>query len=212
MPGIRHPLFELRFGIGSPGRIIGGAQINDIRLNGRIRHGQEPVLRRSLHEPDLSPPHAIGIQVDRIDRIRNQDHVGIVKNIRNIATVAFRTVADKDLGSFQRNAEACVILHQRFLQKAVALLRSVTPEGFLHAHFRCRFLHRFHYDRRQGQRHIADSQTNDLLFRMGGRIRRHFMRHLRKQITVLQGGKILIDPCHDVKGSFANKKATKRNG
>jgi hypothetical protein len=47
---------------------------------------------------------------------------------------------------------------------------------------------------------------------MGGRIRRHFMRHLRKQITVLQGGKILIDPRHDVKGSFANKKATKRNG
>ena len=64
------------------------------------------------------------------------------------------------------------------MQKTVTLLRTVAPEGFFYAHLRHSLLHRLYDDRRQGKGYIADSQADDLLFRMRGGKVRDFICHL----------------------------------
>ena len=82
------------------------------------------------------------------------------------------------------------------MEEAIALFRTIAPERFFYAHLRHGLPHRLYDDRCQGKGYVADSQTDDLLFRMcSGKIR-NLIRHLGKQVTILQRSKIFIDPCH----------------
>ena len=66
---IRHPLFQLRDGIRGARRIVGRADIDDIRLDTLIGHGQKAILLGGVRKDDLAPRHDIGVQIDGIDGI-----------------------------------------------------------------------------------------------------------------------------------------------
>src|SRR4029453_10958543 len=85
--------------------------------------------------------HHIGIDIDRIDRIRDCDFVLIAKNIEDIAAIGFRSLRDKNLIIGDLDVAVAIILLSDYrAQKFVALLGTVATEGFALPHFIDRLL------------------------------------------------------------------------
>ena len=183
--GIVHPGLQLFLVVGCPGGVVGGTQIDDVRLHRRIRHGQEIVFRGPVHVQDLPVPHHIGVHIHRVNRIRNQDHIAVIEQVGNVPAVAFGPVADEDFLGFQFHPMAGIVFGNGFVKEFISLFRTVTPEGFLVAHFLYRLGHGFHNGRSQGQRHIPDTHFDQFFVRMGFRKSLDPCSNIRKQIAFL---------------------------
>ena len=65
------------------------------------------------------------------------------------------------------DGERCIVLQDGFDEEVVTLLRTVSTEGLFASHFVHCLMHGFNTDRRQGARDITDTQTDNILFRVG---------------------------------------------
>ena len=185
LQSVVHPFLQLFLVVGSPGGVVGGTQIDDVRLHSRIRHGQEVVFRSPVHVQDLPVPHHVGVHIYRVHRIRNQDHIAVIEQVSDVSAVAFGPVADEDFLGFQLDPVTGIVFGNGFVKEFITLFGTIAPEGFLVAHFLDGLGHGFHHRRSQGQGNIPDAHFNELFFRMGFGKSLHPCSNIRKQIAFL---------------------------
>ncbi len=106
--GVVHPPLKLLLRDRRAGRVVGEAEIDQIRPLLR-EIGDEAVRLGAGHIDHIAPVpgfrivcagaagHHVGIHVDRIDRIADRDPRVVRKQLLNVAGVAFRAVRDEDL-------------------------------------------------------------------------------------------------------------------
>jgi hypothetical protein len=133
--------------------------------------------------------HDIGIDIDRIDRVRDCDFVLVAKYIEDIPAIGFRAVRDKNLiiGNLDV-AVAIIMLRDCGSEKFVALLGTIAAEGFTFSEFIYRLLHRVDRHGWERLRDIADSAANQTFGRFGISLAKlaDTTRNFRKQITSLK--------------------------
>ena len=142
--GIVDPLFQLLFGVDSTCGIIGGTQINEVCLHLFVGHRQKTVFLVGVQIYDLPARHEIGVHIDRIDRIWDQDGIVHIKKIQDIAQVAFSPIADENFVWIQMHAPDRIMAADGSFQKRIPLFRAVSMKGIFMAHlFHCfvEFLH-----------------------------------------------------------------------
>ena len=193
---ISNPFFQLLLSICSTGGVIRRAQINNICLHIIIRHGQKVVFGATSHENNLATAHNIGVQIYGINRVRNQNGIGIAKDIGDIAAVTLSAVADEDFIAVQGYAKVGIILNQCFVQEVIALLRAIAAEGFLHAHFGNCLGHRFYYAGCQWTGYVANAQANYLFIRMSSCISTYLVSNICEEIGFLQITIIFVYKSH----------------
>src|SRR6266705_2925662 len=133
--------------------------------------------------------HHIGIDIDRIDRVRDCDFVLVAKNIEDIPAIGFRSVRDKNLIVGDLDVAVAIILLGDYRpQKFVALLGTVAAKGFTFSEFIYRLLHRVDCRGWERLRDIADSAANQTFARFRIRLAKlvDTARNFRKQITSLK--------------------------
>ena len=188
--------------VGSAGRVVRGAQINDVSLDGRVRQRQEAVGLVCVHVRDFAAAHNVGVHVYRIYRIRNQNRVVLVEQIQNVADVRLGAVGYKDLVQLQLGVAHCIVCLNGFLQEIITLLRTVAVEGLLLALLVNGCMHGVNGNLRQRQGDITDAQTDDLLVRMCCGVVRNLLRNRGEQIALRDVGKIMIH-FHRFQNSFS---------
>ena len=106
------------------------------------------------------------IHIGGVHRVRHQHGVVHIEQAQHVGQVALGTVGDEDLILSDLGAAAGVVALNGLLQEGVALLRAIAVEAFLGTHLVGSVMHGL--DHALGQRlgHIADAQTDDLLFRV----------------------------------------------
>ena len=142
-----HPRLQLLPVIDRAGGIIGGAEVDDVRLHRRVRQGEKAVFSVGIHVKDLPPRHDVGVHIYRIDRIRNQHGVVGGKEIEDVAEVAFCAVADENFAGAYLSASTGIIFLHGVPEEIIALLRAVAPEGGGFAHFGNGGVHGFDHRR-----------------------------------------------------------------
>ena len=192
LPGIVHPFLQLFFAVGSPRGVVGRTQIDDVRFDGRVWHGQEPIFWGTVHIQDLTAPHHIGIHIDRIHRIRDQDHIAVIEQIRNVAAVALSPVTDEDFLDIQFNAMPGVIFLDGFLKESIALFRTIPSEGFFMSHFFHSLCHGSDDGGGQRERYISNAHLDDFLFWVCFTESPYPCSNICKQVAFLQLCKISI--------------------
>ena len=182
-----HPFLQLFLIVACACRIVRRAQVNDIRLHTVVRHRQEIIFFSSVHVNDFLSIHRIRIHIDRVDRIRDQDHIVLRKKFRDIPRIALRAVGNKHVIRIHFHAVSSIIICNRFTHERIPLLRAVSLKCLC-----CGLLVNSSVEpfdgalcKRAG--HIPDPQADDIarLVRMALLISAHPSRDLREEITVL---------------------------
>src|SRR5687768_12618072 len=88
------------------------------------------------------------------------------------------------------------VLDNRLTQERVTLLRSVPLEGRALSHFVGGGMQRLHANGWKRLRHIADSETNHGLRRIGSNERVHAFRDIREEIGGFELGVVFVDADH----------------
>ena len=125
------------------------------------------------------------------------------EDIEDVAAIAFRAVADKNLvvGDVQP-AAAEIVLRDGCAQPFVALLRAVALEGFAHGHF----VHGVMQGRDDGGRqrlgHVANAAADDALGGVGIGVAKGFdaPADFRKEVAGFEFEKIVVELGHGMEG------------
>ena len=192
---IIHPGLELLPVQRRTGRVVRGADVDDIRCSVR-KCRAEAVFLRAGHVDDIAPArcliiiftctacHDVGIHINRINRIADRDHIILLENFLNIAGIALGAVGNKDLIIRDFTASCSVIiLRNRVTQKFVAEVGRVAAKGLRPAHFIDSLVQCLNNRGRQRLRHIADSHTDQRSIRMLRHICVRLLRNRGKQIA-----------------------------
>ena len=190
---ISNPSFQLFFGVSSTSRIVRRAQVHNISFYVIVRHRQEVVFRSALHIDNLTTTHNVGIQVNRINRIRNQDGISVIKNVGDVTAVTLCTVTNKNFVACQFNAKRSVIFNQSFVQEIVALFRAVATESSLHAHFFNCFFHSFYNASSKRKSYVTNAQANNFFVRISSSKSIYFACDVCKKISFFQVSIVLIN-------------------
>ena len=121
-----HPFLQLFLIVACACRIVRRAQVNDIRLHTVVRHRKEIIFFSSVHVNDFLSIHCIRIHIDRVDRIRDQDHIVLRKKFRNIPRIALRAVGNKHVIRIHFHTVSSIIICNRFTHERIPLLRAVS--------------------------------------------------------------------------------------
>ena len=124
--GIIDPALQLFLIITCTCGIIGRAQVNQISLNGRIRHRQEVIFRRSIYIYDLPAVHDIGIHIHRIHRIRHQYHIILCEKICDISGITLCPVRDKDRIRIHICAISLIICGDSISKEFISFFRTIS--------------------------------------------------------------------------------------
>ena len=186
LAGVVHPDLQLVAGVGGTGGVVGAADIDDVCLHILVRHPQETVFLTGTAVDDLAAVGDVVIHIGGVHRVRHQHGVVHIEQAQHVGQVALGTVGDEDLILSDLGAAAGVVALDGLLQEGVALLRAIAVETFLGAHLVGSVMHGL--DHALGQRlgHIADAQTDDLLFRVCLLISSHFVGNVHEQVACLQ--------------------------
>ena len=131
-----------------------------------VRQRQEAVCLVCVSEYDLAARHNVGINVNRVNRVRNQNGVVSAENVEDVAEVALCTVRDEDLIGGELYAVGLVVADQRLVQEAVALLIAVAVEGLLLGLILNGCVQCVDNSRYQRTGYVTDAQTDDISLRM----------------------------------------------
>ena len=190
--GVSHPLLELLAGVGCAGGVVGAADVDDVCLHAVVRHPKEAVLLIGAAVDDLAAVGHVVVHIGGVDGVRNQNGVVHVKQAQHVGQVALGTVGDEDLVLVQLGIAACVVTLNGLFQEGVALLRAVAVEAFLGAHLGGGILHGRHDALGQRLRHVADAQTDDLLFGVCFLIGRDLVGNVHEQVAGFQLAVMMI--------------------
>lgn len=89
------------------------------------------ILRGSIHIKDLATAHYVRIRINRINRIRDENNICIFKKIRDIATVTFGPITDKNILRIQLHTMTGIIPLNGFMQELITLFRTIAAKCFL---------------------------------------------------------------------------------
>ena len=185
--GIIDPFLQLCFVDRGAGRIVGEAQIDQIRhflwqLRGKV------IVRRAGHVDHIAPSfrgrvigacpsrHNIGIHIDRVDRIADRDLIIQCKDFLNIAGITFCTVRHKNLVRLNLAASGLiVVIRNRISQKVITKLWRIAAERSRIRHLIHCAVHGAYHRRGKRLCHVTDAQSDDLLVRVRRRIGIHFL-------------------------------------
>jgi len=184
--GVVHPGLELLAGVGGTGGVVGAADVDDVSLHAVIGHPQEAVLLAGAAVNDLAAVGHVVVHIGGVNGVRHQNGVVHIKQAQHIGQVALGTIGDKDLVLSQLGAAACVVALNGLLQERIALLGAVAVEALLGAHLSGGILHGGDHALCQRLGHIADAQTDDLLFGVCFLIGGHLVGNVHEQVACLQ--------------------------
>ena len=169
--GVVHPLLQLVAAEHGARGVVGIAEVDEVDML-RGQGGHEMALGRDGEEANGAAcgtaRHDIAIDIDGIDRVGHGHTEAGVEDVGDIAAIALRTIADEYFVDVNLHAARCVVVvHDGLAQEGVALFGSVAAEGFGDSHFIDGAVHGCDAGRRQGARHIADAQADDVALGMG---------------------------------------------
>ena len=202
LAGVVHPGLEARAVVSGAGRVVRRADIDNVALNGLVRQRQEAVCLVCIREYDLAAGHYVGINVNRVDRIRNQNGVVGAEDVEDVAEVALCAVRDEDLIGGELYAVGLVVADQCLVQKAVALLIAVAVERFLLGLILNGCVQRIDNSRYQRTGYVADAQTDNVRLRVRLGILAHLAGDGGEQIALLEIVVVLVS-LHCCSGSFS---------
>ena len=175
------------------GRVVRGAEINNIRFLSLRRHRKKAIFHIGIHKYDLSACHHVRIHVNRVYRIRDQDRVVRIKEIEDISDITLRAVADEYILRRHLNLEGRIILLNCFAQEIISLLRTISMErsrlALLHSCFR-KCVSCFLAD---WKGYVTDTHFDHLCLWMCFGILIYFFSDGRKQIAFFQIFIVFVD-------------------
>ena len=143
--------------------------------------------------------HHVRVHVNRINRVADGDFVFVAEDVEDVARVAFRAVADKNLVvGHVAAAVAEIILGDGGAQPFVALFRAVAFERFAHGHFVHGLVHGGDGGGRQRFGHVADAAADEALGGFGIRFAKnlHAPADFREKVAGFQFEIIVVEICH----------------
>ncbi len=206
------PAFQLRAGRDRAGRVVWETEVDHVGVFVR-RLGHEVVFRAAGEVDDAFVAaalvrqtgvagHHVGIDVDRIDRIRDRDPVLVAEDIEDETAIALRAVGDENLVVRDLHPAVAIIDLRDFLaQEIAALLVAVAAEGFAHGKLVHRRLDRRHRGRRQRLGDVADAAADYALrrFRIPVAELAHPPRDLGEKVTGLELEVVFVEVSHVAK-------------
>ena len=144
------------------------AEIDDIDTFSRKRR-HEVVAGIAWSIDDIvASSHSVAIDIDRIDRIGHAEAVVETKDVANVASVALCTIVDKHLIEFETDTTRLeVTLDDSLLQEVIAVFRTIATEGACRCHLIDSSMQGTDDGRTKWLSDIADTQTDDIGFRIG---------------------------------------------
>ena len=131
--------------------------------------------------------HDVGVQVDRVDRVRDGDLRPGAEQFLDVAGVALGAVADEHLvGLDESPARPEIVGGDGLAQEVVALLRAVTAEPGHGAHLVHSLVEGLDACRRQRVGDIADAQLDHLALGVGGLEGGHPLGDVGEQVGGLE--------------------------
>ena len=164
--GVVYPCFQSCMIVYCTGRVIGGADIDDICVGVLIRQRQKSIGSIGISKHNLASGHDIGVDINRIYRVGNQNRIVCVKQVEDIAEIGFCAVADKNFIKRKGNTLFSIVSGNFFFQEIISLFRAIAVKGFLDAHFSAGALQRFHNCRTKRKGYITDAQSDNIHFRV----------------------------------------------
>jgi len=206
-PGPRDPGLEVRArGDGARG-VVRRAEVDEVdALGRRARHEAVRLVAGQVEDPRIAPvgaartgtpSHHVGVDVDRVDRIRHRDARVRAEDLLDVPAVLLAAVRDEDLVGRDLDAtRPVVVLHDRVEQEVVALVGSVAAKALLRRELRHGRAHRLHDGRGEGKGHVADPEADHV--RLGVRLLegRHATPDLGKEVAGLELPVVLVDVRH----------------
>ena len=186
LAGVVHPCFQLCAGVGSAGGVVGAADIDDICLHALVRHAKEAIFLPGAAVNNLAAIGDVIVHIGGVHGIRHQHGVIHIEQPQQVCKVALGAVRDKDLVLGDLGAAAGVVALNGLLEEGVALLRAVAVEALFGAHLLGSVAHGLHHTLCQRLGHIADAQTDDLLFRVCFLICSYLVGNVHEQVAGLQ--------------------------
>ncbi len=159
-----------------------------------IRHGQEMVSGIAVYIGHGIPAHEVGVHINRVDRIRDQDHIAGSEQVGDVAGVALGAVRDEDVRQIHLHAVSFIISSYGGSCSLVALFRTVAFEGLGGSHGVHAVMERLKDGLPKGLCHISDAEPDDLraFFRVFFHIGGCPVGDLGEQIAFLEFQVILI--------------------
>ncbi len=209
-----HPLLELLLRRHRPRRVVGVAQIDDIRIPGGFGAGDETVrgVAGQIDKPRIASAlvrarpagHDVRVHIDGVDGVAHRYLDVLVEKFLDVAAIALGAVRDENLvrGDIH-SARGEVDGGDLLAQEGVALLGPVAVERRARAFVVHGFAHGRENGRSERFRHVADAQADDLGVRMRRLVRIHAVRDFRKEIAGLDFLVVFVDVQHG-RHSFRN--------
>ena len=191
--GVVHPGPELLARGGHARGVVGEAEVDEVGHALR-QSGEEAVLRRAGHVDDVRPlfavpvpgaaGHGVGVDIDGVHGVADGHHAVLGEDVADVAAVALGPVGDEELVGRYLHAQGRVVVgHDGLAQEIIALIGAVAHEGGLISHLRGGALQRGDAGRRQGQRHVADAELDDVGLRVRRGEGRRAPRHLGEEVA-----------------------------
>ena len=143
--------------------------------------------------------HDVRIHIDRINRLHNPDAVIGAEDIKDVATIAFRAVRDKNLIIGNIHSPCPVVLTRDGLtQKFIPLFRPVTSEARALPELIHRLVHRLAHCGGERLCHVADPTSDQTRCAVRIRIRIGFDATIdfRKQVAGFEFKVVGIEKGH----------------
>ena len=172
-----HPFFQLRLGQRCSRRIVRVAEVDDV--NPLVRYlGNKVVFGGTGHVGHVAPfavffqysgtaTHYVAVYIYRVDGVCHSHAVIVAEDIAYVARIAFGSIVYEYFRRAKMNASRSIIMFDdRFNQKVISLLGTVSVEGTGICHLIHCPVHRLDASRWQWPGNVSDTQADDLLFRV----------------------------------------------
>ena len=170
-----HPLFQLFPGVDSAGRVVRGAQVNQVGIRVFLRGREESVLRSGGQCGDPPAGHDVRVQVGGIRRLHDAGGRFPAEQVQDIAQFIARAAGDKHLRRLQGDAPACVVAGYRFAEEGHAGFRRIALEALRASLVIRRFVQGLHRRVAQRQGHVTDAEPVNRFAGMGFLICLHLL-------------------------------------
>ena len=207
LPGVGpvHPLLKLGAGVGRARGVVGGAEVDQVRVQVRCGQGQKAVFSGPQKVNDLSTRHQVGIHVGGIGGLRHQ-HPGVPgKQVPDGAEIVRRAAGNKDVLGGKAHVPASIVGRHRLPVEVQAHLGQIPVKGLGAALFADGPAQGL--DDHGGQRtaDVANPQPQKLMLRMCVAVGRDGLgkageKEGRRQLAVfcIDPGHISISPSYTV--------------
>lgn len=152
-------------------------------MNRRIRHRKEIVFRISGDIGDVLSAHKVGIHINRVNRVRNQNHIVVGKQLRDVSGIALCTVGDENIGWFNLRTVSCIVFRNCLAQKFISLFRTISLEGLGACHCINTLVKSLDGKASEWKGNISDSETDDVCIRMCLRVSGNTMCNFGEKIA-----------------------------